>query len=188
MGDRPVRAFRIIAVVLLALTFAFMQAAFIWPRRLFGAQVDLLPALMVFASLRLGVGSIVALALIGGFSMDALSLNPLGASPLPLCVVGMLIHLKREQVLRDEVVAQSLLGMAASAAVPLGTLLMILSAGESPLLGFGFVWDLVVLTIGGGIAAPLIFKGMNLLESALIYQAHSQPSFRPDREIRRGRN
>jgi rod shape-determining protein MreD len=188
MGDRPVRVFRIITVILLALTFVFMESAFTWPRRLFGAQVDLLPALMVFVSLRLGIGSIVVVALIGGLSMDALSLNPLGVSPLPLCLVGMLIHLKREQILRDEVVVQLLLGMAASAVVPLGTLLMILSVGESPLLGFGFVWDLLVMTIGGGIATPVIFKGMRLLESALTYQTHSQPSFRPDREIKRGRN
>ena len=188
MGDRRVNAFGTIAVILLALAFVFMQAAFTWPRRAFGAQVDLLPALMVFTSLRLGVGSIVALALIGGLSLDALSLNPLGVSPLPLCLVGMLIHLQREQILREEVVVHVLLGMAASAAVPLGTLLMILSVGESPLLGLGFVWDLAVLTVSGGIAAPLIFILMNTLKSALTYQMHSQSSFRPDREIRRGRN
>jgi len=189
MGNRPVTAFRITAVLILALTFVFSEAAFAWPRRVFGAQVDLLPALMVFTALRLGIGSIITLSFVGGFSMDALSLNPLGVSPLPLCVVGMLIHLKREEILRDEVVAQVLLGMATTTVATLGTLMMILSVGESPLLGFGFVWDLVVLTVGGGIAAPVIFKLMNLLEQALIYQTPSQPSsFRPDREIQRGRH
>lgn len=188
MGNRPIKLFRLIAVLLLALMFVFAQAAFSWPRRLFGAQVDLLPALMVFTSLRLGIGPIITLAFVGGLCMDALSLNPLGVSPLPLCIVGMLIHLKREQILKDEVVAQVLLGMGASAAAALGTLTLILSVGESPLLGMGFLWDLVVMTVGGGVAAPLIFQFMSLLENALTYQAHSQPSFRPDREIRRGRN
>jgi rod shape-determining protein MreD len=188
MGDRPVKVFRIITVLLLAFTFVFAQAAFNWPRRLLGVQVDLLPALMVFTSLRLGIGSILMLAFAGGLSMDALSLNPLGVSPLPLCVVGMLIHLKREQILKEERVAQVLLGMGASAAVALGTLALILSVGESPLLGMRFFWDLTVLTVGGGVAAPLIFTLMKLLENALTYQVHSQPSFRPDREIRRGRN
>lgn len=188
MGDRQVNALHITAVILLALTFVFAEAAFTWPRRLFGAQVDLLPALMVFTALRLGIGSVIALAFIGGLSMDALSLNPLGASPLPLCLVGMLIHLKRDQLLRDEIVAHVLLGMGASLVVPLGTLLVILSVGQAPLLGIGFLWDLVVLTVGGGVAAPLIVKFMNLLENALTYRTQSQSSFRPDREIRRGRN
>ncbi len=188
MGHHSVTAFRFTAVILLAVAFVFLEAALTWPRRLLGAQVDLLPALMVFTALRLGLGSILALAFIGGLSMDALSLNPLGVSPLPLCVVGILIHLKRDQILHQKTSTQAALGMAASLVVPLGTLLMILTAGESPLVGAGFIWDLVVLTAGGGIAAPLIFKLMNVLENALIYQTLSQPSFRPDREIRRGRN
>lgn len=188
MGDRPVTAFRFIAVILLALTFVFLESAFTWPRRLFGAQVDLLPALMVFTALRLGIGSIITLAFIGGLSMDALSLNPLGVSPLPLCLIGMVLHLKREQVLREEMFAQVMLGMAASIVAPLATLLLILTVGDSPLVGIGFLWDLIVLMIGGGIATPLIFKLMRTLERALTYQTHSQPSFRPDREIRRGRH
>jgi len=188
MRDRRLTAFRLTAVLLLALAFVFLQAAFTWPRGLLGAQVDLLPALMVFTALRLGMGSIITLAFVGGLSMDALSLNPLGVSPLPLCLVGMGIHAKREQILREEVVAQVLLGMAAGALVPFGTLLLILTAGESPLLGLGFLWDWVVLTVGSGVASPLIFKFIHWLENALTYQAHSQPSFRPDREILRGRN
>lgn len=188
MGHHSVTVFRFVAVIVLAVAFVFFEAAITWPRQLLGAQVDLLPALMVFTAVRLGPGSILALALIGGLSMDALSLNPLGASPLPLCIVGMLIHLKHDQILHEKGAAQVALGMAASLVVPLTTLLMILTAGESPLVGTGFLWDLVVLTAGGGVAAPLIFKLMNALENALIYQALSQPSFRPDREIRRGRN
>ena len=143
---------------------------------------------MTFAALRLGLGSVIALAFVGGLSMDALSLNPMGVSPLPLCVVGSVLHLYRDQLLRDSVFAQTLLGAAASVVVPLGTLLMILTAGESPLLGYGFVWDVVVMGVGGGIATPLIFKLMNGLERALVYELHSTPSFRPDREIRRGRH
>ncbi|MCU0789271.1 MAG: rod shape-determining protein MreD [Verrucomicrobia bacterium] len=120
MGDRSVRLFHLGAVLLLALAFVFAQAAFTWPRRLLGAQVDLLPALMTFTALRLGVGSIVALAFVGGLSLDALSLNPLGVSPLPLCLVGMGLHMKRDQILRDEVFAQFVLGVAAGVVVPLG--------------------------------------------------------------------
>lgn len=188
MGHRSVTAFRVTAVIFLSLAFVFLQAAFSWPRRLLGAQVDLLPALMVFTALRLGVGSILVVAFVGGLSMDALSLNPLGVSPLPLCLLGMALHTKRDQILREEVFAQVLLGVGAGLLVPLGTLLMILTTGESPLLGVGFLWVLVVLTVGGGVATPLIFKLMNGLENALTYQILSQAPFRADREIRRGRN
>jgi len=188
MGDRRIATFRIAMVLFLALTFVFIQAAFQWPRRWLGAQVDLLPALMVFTALRLGIGPVVALAFVGGLSLDALSMNPLGVTPLPLCLIGLAIHLKRDQILREEAVAHVLLGLAAGAVAPLATLVMILTAGASPLLGVGFVWDLVVLTVGSGIAAPLIFKLMNLLEHSLTYKSHSQPSFRLDREIRRGRH
>lgn len=188
MGNRSVRILHITAVLLLALTFVFVESAFTWPRRLLGAQVDLLPALMTFTALRLGVGSIIALAFVGGLSLDALSLNPFGVSPLPLCLVGMVLHVKREQILREEVFAQFILGVTASIAAPLGTLLMILTAGESPLLGTGFLWDMGVMALGGGVATPLIFKLMNALERTLTYQPHSTPSFRSDREIRRGRN
>lgn len=187
MGHRSVNAFRISAVLMLALSFVFLQAAFTWPHRWLGAQVDLLPALMVYTALRLGIGSILALAFIGGLSLDTLSLNPMGVSTLPLCLIGMLLHARRDQILREEVFAQTLLGLAASALAPMGTLLMILTAGESPLLGPGVLWDLGVLTLCGGAATPLIFKLINALEHALTYQAHSQPSFRSDREIRRGR-
>lgn len=188
MGDRSVKYFHVATVLLLALTFVFAQAAFTWPRRVLGAQVDLLPALMTFTALRLGLGSILTLAFLGGLSLDALSLNPLGVSPLPLCAIGLALHLKRDQILREEVFAQFVLGLAASAVVPLGTLLMILTAGESPLLGPGFLWDLVVMAVGGGVATPMIFKLMNGLERALTHPQHSTPSFRPDREIRRSRH
>jgi rod shape-determining protein MreD len=188
MGDRRINLFRITAVIVLALAFVYVQAAFQWPRRLLGAQIDLLPALMVVTALRLGLGSIIAVAFIGGLSMDSLSLNPMGVSPLPLCLAGVVIHWKQEQILQEEVVAQMLLGAGASLAVPIGTLIMTLSAGATPLVGLGFVWDLIVMTVAGALVTPWIFKLLNLLENTLTYKPDSQPSFRPDREIRRGRH
>jgi rod shape-determining protein MreD len=188
MGHRSINAFRLVTVLALALTFVFLEAALSWPRRWLGAQIDLLPALMVFTALRLGIGSILALAFIGGLAFDALSLNPLGVSPLPLCVIGMVLNARRDEILREEVFAQTLLGLAAGVVFPLGTLLMILTTGEAPLLGPGLIWDLLVLGAGGAVAAPLIFKLINTLEHALTYQAHDQPTFRSDREIQRGRN
>ena len=49
---------------------------------------------------------------------DSLSANPLGVSVLPLFLVGFLIYRQRELILRDQPFAQFVLGLGASAAVP----------------------------------------------------------------------
>ena len=188
MGHRSVNLLRLAAVLALALTFVFLQAAIGWPRRLLGAQVDLLPALMTYTALRLGSGSVITLAFVGGLCLDALSLNPLGVSPLPLAAVGLVLLGRREELLRDELFAQSVLGGVASLLAPLGTLIVILTAGASPLLGPGFLWHLAVMGVAGAIVTPLIFRFLDGLQGALSHPQTNQPSFRPDREIRRGRN
>ena len=96
-----------------------------------GAQIDLLPALMVYASLTNGLASIVLLAFCGGLWFDSLSLNPLGVSVLPLLVTGLLIYHSRELLLRRSVFAQVVLGMMAGAAQPLGTLFLLLNLGPA---------------------------------------------------------
>ena len=57
------------------------------PRRAIwlGAQIDLLPALMVYAALNAGLPTVALLAVFGGLWFDTLSANPLGISILPLC-------------------------------------------------------------------------------------------------------
>ena len=66
--------------------------------------------------------------MLGGLWFDSLSANPLGVSVLPLFVVGLAIHVKRELIVRDQTFAQVVLGAAAPAlAVPLLTLLLLLT-------------------------------------------------------------
>ncbi len=152
-----------------------------------GAQVDLLPALLVYASLSANLLTVALLALLGGLGFDSLSANPLGVSVLPLFIVGLLIYRKRNLILRDQLFAQWILGLGASALVPLLTLLLLFTGGKSPLIGWGSLWQLIVMTLGGGIAAPLLFRIFGSLENALNYRRNIETSFRPDREIRRGR-
>jgi len=64
---------------------------------------------------------------------DSLSANPLGISVLPLSR-RFAIDSRRELILRDQVFAQVVLGLLASAIVPTLTVLMLLSTGKSPLL------------------------------------------------------
>jgi cell shape-determining protein MreD len=165
----------------------FWEAAFGGVRHLLGAQIDLLPALMVYASLFTGITTVTLLALCGGLWFDSLSANPLGVTVLPLFAVGLAIHLNRELILREETFAHLVLGLGASAATPLLTLLLLLTMGRAPLLGWGTLWQLVVLSVGGAIATPICFELFGWLQRMLIHRSATQSSFRPDREIRRGR-
>jgi rod shape-determining protein MreD len=165
----------------------FWEAAFGGVRRVLGAQIDLLPPLMVYASLYTGLTTLVLLAVCGGLWFDSLSANPLGVTVLPLLVIGLALHLKRDLILRDQTFAQFILGLAASAAAPLLTLLVLLTMGRAPLLGWGTLWQLVVLSAGGAVATPIGFELFGWLERTLAHQHPTQPSFRPDREIRRGK-
>jgi rod shape-determining protein MreD len=180
--------FQSILILSAAFLAVFGEAVFSVPRHWLGAQVDLLPAIMVFAALNAGLPTISLLAILGGLWFDALSANPLGISILPLLVVGFPIYLRRDLILRDVPFAQFVLGVAASAAVPALTLLMLLSGSKAPLLGWGTLWQWIVMTAVGAVATPFIFALMEKCNRALGYRPHQEMSFRPDREIHRGRN
>jgi len=145
--------FTTISVLLAAFLAVFWQALSHGVRNLVGAQVDLLPALMVYAGLSAGLGTVTLLAIAGGLGFDSLSANPLGVTVLPLFVVGLGVYLYRDLILRDQFVAQIVLGLAASALAPALTLLILLTTGSNPLLGWVTLWQLFIMTLGGGIAA-----------------------------------
>jgi rod shape-determining protein MreD len=177
-----------ILVLLATLLAVFWEAAFNGVRHLLGAQIDLLPALVVYASLCTGLTTMTLVAVLGGLLFDTLSANPLGVTVLPLFICGMALYRQRELVLRDQLFAQFCLGLAASAAVPLLTVLLLLTSRHAPLLGWGSLWQWIVMALGGAVATPIVFQFFDLFDRALNYRRASEPSFRPDREIRRGRN
>jgi hypothetical protein len=166
----------------------FSESAFGGLRWVLGAQVDVLPALMVYASLSADLLTVALLALLGGLWFDSLSANPLGVSILPLFLPGLAVYLKRDLILREQTFAQVALGLALSAGTPLLTLLLLLTAGRLPLLGWGTLWQWIVMGVGGAVAAPLWFKLFGWLERGLVHNRDVQSSFRSDREIRRGRS
>jgi rod shape-determining protein MreD len=175
-------------ILLAAMLAVFLESALDGSRSILGAQVDLLPALMVYAGLKSGWGTISVLALTGGLAFDTLSSNPLGISVLPLFAVGYIICARRELILKDEMLAQLTLGLFASAAVPLMTLVMLSGTRVSPAIGWYSVAQWLVMSLGGALATPVCFWTMDALLRALNYRPESESSFRPDREIRRGRN
>jgi hypothetical protein len=166
----------------------FIQATEGAIRYWLGTPLNLLPAIMVHAGLRGNLTLVALLAIIGGLGFDSLSANPLGVSLLPLFVVGLVIHIKRDLILRDQFIAQFMLGLAASAAVPGLTLLLLLTGGQRPLLGWGSLWQLAVMAAAGAFFTPFVFRCFDLGTRALSYRPLLATSFRSDREIRRGRS
>ncbi len=165
----------------------FWEAAFPGLRYLLGAQIDLLPPLVVYAALATDLTTLCLVSVCGGLWFDSLSANPLGITVLPLFVVGLAIYSGREVVLRHQVFAQVVLGLAASGAAPVLTLALLLSSGHGPLLGWGTLWQLLVMALGGAAATPIVFIIFEWLERAFGHARIVQTSFRSDREIRRGR-
>jgi len=94
---------------------------------------------------------------------------------------------KRELILRDQTYAQLVLGLAASAAAPVLTLLLLLTMTRAPLLGWGTLWQLVVLSLGGAVATPICFELFGWLQRTLVHHGDMQSSFRPDRKYAAGK-
>jgi hypothetical protein len=132
--------------------------------------------------------TVALLAVCGGLFFDSLSANPLGVSILPLFAVGLAVCWRRELILRDQPYAQFVLGLGASATAPLLTVLLLLTAGYSPLLGWGSLWQWLVMSLGGAIATPVFFALFGWSERVLGNRPTSETSFRSDREIRRGKS
>src|SRR5580704_14501923 len=140
---------------ILILSFAFLavfgEATLSAPRHWLGTQIDLLPALMVYAALNADTVTVSLLAVLGGIWFDSFSANPLGISILPLFVAGFPIHLRRDLILRDLPFAQLVLGATASALVPALALLLLLNGGKQPLIGWGSLWQWLVMTAAGAV-------------------------------------
>lgn len=180
-------AFHTILILGTAFVAVFLQAACDGLRGWLGVQVDLLPALVVYAALRANLATLALLAVGGGLGFDALSVNPLGVTILPLFLVGFALHVRRDLILREQPFAQFVLGGAAGALTPALTVLLLLTAGHSPLLGWGSVWQLAVLGLTSGALTPLVFLFFDACNRTLSYRHRTQSSFRPDRDLRRGR-
>lgn len=176
-----------LAILLVAFLAVFAESYFRGLRNLLGAQIDLLPALVVYASLSTTLSTVALVTTLGGFWFDSLSANPLGISVLPLFVVALVIHYCRDLILREQVYAQFMLGLTASAVVPLLTVLSLIGAGADPLLSWSSLWQWLVMALGGAMFTPVLFHFFDLFNRAFNYQPQSQTSFRPDREIKRDR-
>jgi cell shape-determining protein MreD len=187
IGLKEMSTLNSILILLVAFLAVFCESAFSGIRNLLGAQIDLLPALMVYAALSAGLPTVTLVAALGGLFFDSLSANPLGITVMPLFVTGFLISTQRELILRDQLFAQSVLGLSASAFVPAATLLLLLTGGHAPVLSWFTVWQWIVMSVGGAIATPALFLLFGWFDRMFSYRSTTEMSFRPDREIRRSR-
>jgi cell shape-determining protein MreD len=176
-----------VLILAAAVLAVFWEAAFQGVRSVLGAQIDLLPSIIVYSALCSNLMTVCLVASFGGLCFDSLSANPLGISVLPLFVVGFLIHVWRELILRDQPFAQVVLGMTAGLACPLFELLLLLTIGRQPQLGWRTLWQLIVMTLGSALVTPVFFLLFDWLHRTLVHAPVVETSFRPDREIRRGR-
>ena len=60
--------------------------------------------------------------------------------------------------------------------------------GLQPLVTGAFLWQWLLMTAGGGLFTPLWFILFSKVDRAFFYQPAVETSFRPDREIERGRH
>ena len=180
-------ALNLIIILLSAYLAVYFQSSFDLFRNIFGAQINLLPALMVYTSLTMGIFSVAFLSIVGGVLFDSLSANPLGISVVPLFIIGFAVHRFHGLLLREQLHAQFAFGAIASLLVPLLTLLFLFSGSANPLFGWGTLWQLIVMALAGGVATPICFWILDRLSFALNYQPIAQTSFRADRQIKRNR-
>jgi len=165
----------------------FLQSTVTFFRDWVGVQPDLLPGLIVYVSLTSGLPQIMLVACAGGLCLDSLSSNPLGISILPLFLIGFLIHHNRHLILRDHLQTQWILGATAHAAAPLLTLVLLWMNHKHPLVGVFSLWQWSVMILIGTAVTPIWFQLFDRLSGALNYQSEEFSSFRPDRQIKRGR-
>jgi hypothetical protein len=181
------RAIHPALLLLAAYVAVYLECRVTWLRDLIGVQIDVLPAMVVYASFTSNLATVVLLSCFGGVWFDSLSLNPTGVSVFPLLATGLVLLWFRDLILRDQPYARQILGFGASVAAPALSLLVMLSLGAQPPLGLGTLWTLFVLGVAGAVATPLMFLIFDRVRLLFEFQPLDVPSFRDDREIKRGR-
>jgi hypothetical protein len=177
----------LIALMVMTYLVIWLQSTMNEFRHVLGAQLDLLPSLVVYAALRSNLAGLVVVAVGGGLLFDSVSANPLGATMLPLFIIGSAIQQGREFILRDQGYAQMVLGLAATAAVPPMVLIILVNVDARPLVGWFSIWQWLIMSVAGAVFTPIWFSIFDLISLVLNYRPLGQASFRPDREIKRGR-
>jgi rod shape-determining protein MreD len=177
-----------ISILLAAWGAVAFEVSFNGLRNLVGAQVSLLPALMVYVALSSSLPSVALLAIVGGLAEDSFSANPLGVTTLALAVTGFILHHQRDLMLRDQLYAQVLTGFLASSLVPACVILALMNTHNPVPLTWRLLGQWLVMAMGGAVATPLAFRLFALVNRLFSYQPLPESHFRETRQIKRTRN
>lgn len=165
----------------------FLQARFTTFRDFFGFQFDLTPGLVVYAAIHFHFFAALGCAATLGIMYDLLSANPLGTMLLVFTILTFLAAYFREVLLSEEFTAQFVLGAGATFGSFVISAFILYMAGLEPLMGIASLWSWLLVSAGGGLFTPLWFRLFARLDEALRYKEVPESSFRPDRQIARGR-
>jgi rod shape-determining protein MreD len=133
----------------------------------FGVKTDLLPSLMIYAGLTVGVRAVVAVGVVGALLQDSLSAMPLGVTLLPLCIVGLIAHQAQAYLSRDEKAQQLLLGALATFGASVIVLLTLATIGKGVSFSLWLLVRLVGVTLIGAIACPFFFAVLDRVNGLL---------------------
>ncbi len=177
-----------IALFFVAWLEVFAQTQFSPVARVLGMVPGLIPALLVYAALTTHLAVVGGLAVFAALSLDSLSASRLGVSLAPMFTVVFVIHTRQHLILRDQLYAQFWLGLGAGLFVPLATLALLSLGQVPPIAGAATIWHLLLSALTSGLMCPAFFRIFDALRSTFDYQPVTESSFRPDRQIKRGRN
>ncbi len=203
------------ALLFFSMVVLYLQTAINLPRAILGAQIDLIPLFVVYAAVRFDVATFSLLALGLGLASDSVSANPLGISIIPLWLLGLCAWRVRDLILRDQSIAQMILGGLTCLFAPACVLLLLVTLmrhpqsgitsgpdpmtpielsmesigphNVGPIVGWGTLWQFTVMTVAGAVSAPVVFRLFDALGHRLNYAVVAESTFRHDREIVRGR-
>ncbi|HEX7858735.1 MAG TPA: rod shape-determining protein MreD [Verrucomicrobiae bacterium] len=185
---RPTNGVTLLVFLLTGYAIIFAQAKLTFFRDFFGAQPNLIPGMIVYAAMAFRMETTMLCAGVLGVLFDSLSSNALGTSILTYAVIGLGASGYRELVLSEQFTTHWVLGLLASGFAPVIAYGVLRLSGMMPLVGAGSIWQWAIMTAGGGVVTPLWFRIFNRMDEAVRYKEIPESTFRPDREIARGRH
>lgn len=185
---QPTNGVMLLVFLVTGYVLIFAQARLTWFRDLTGAQVDLLPGMIVYAAMAFPLGTVMFCAGVFGLLFDSCSMNAIGTTFVTLALIGAAAGRYRELLLSEHFTTHWVLGLIASAVAPIIAYFLLRLMGMKPLIGWGSAWHWAIMTAGGGAVTPLWFKVFNRLDDALRYKEIPESVFRQDRQIARGRH
>ncbi len=177
-----------VVILFLVLWIAvFAQTQFPMFHRWFATPLSLLPCLLVYAALTHGLVLTTVYSTVAALWLDSLSSSRFGVSVLPMFFYAFVVQTRSHLLLRDQRFAQCWLGAAGGGLIPLGTAGILALGQREPSITHGTAGQLLILALFNALVCPLVFGLFDQLNHAFNYQPLESQSYRPDRQIVRGR-